>query len=56
VGVYGWPWELLERFEIPPGECQIRFTGYRTDLVDDGQDYYVVELAAGVDRGFTTFG
>ena len=44
VGVYGWPWELLERYEIPPGTVGVRFSGYQLEHVDIEADYYVVEF------------
>ena len=44
VGVYGWPWERMDEYDIPPGPCGIRFTGYRTDKAESEEDYYLVEI------------
>lgn len=48
VGVYEWPWELKDCYDLVPGECRVRFTGYRTDRVDEQQDYYLVEISEAV--------
>ena len=45
IGVYGWPWELMDRYAVTPGQCRIRFTGYRTDRADQEEDYYLVEVS-----------
>jgi hypothetical protein len=44
VGVYGWPWEPMDQYQITPGQCRIRFTGYRTDQAESEEDYYLVEI------------
>ena len=44
VGVYGYPWELMDSYDISPGQCRVRFTGYRTSEVESEDDYYLVEI------------
>lgn len=44
LGVYGWPREPLEEYDVEPGAYRIRFLGFLLDAVDSEQDYYVVEF------------
>jgi hypothetical protein len=44
VGIYGWPWELEDQYDVPPGVCEILFRGYATARADEGADYYVVKI------------
>ncbi len=44
IGVYGWPWELQDSYLVAPGRARIRFRGFRTSDVDEGLDYYTVEI------------
>lgn len=45
IGAYGWPWEQKDIYDVTPGKCRIRFTGYRTERAADEEDYYLVELS-----------
>jgi hypothetical protein len=51
VGVYGWPWELMDEYRIAPGRCLIEFTGHMTAKVDQELDYYVVRVSAAQQAG-----
>jgi len=44
VGVFGWPWELEDQYDIPSGACEILFRAYATDQAEEGEDYYVVKI------------
>ncbi|MFO0181105.1 MAG: hypothetical protein ACK517_04885 [bacterium] len=44
IGVYGWPWELQDSYAVAPGKARIRFRGFRTSDVDEGLDYYTIEI------------
>lgn len=44
LGVFGWPRELKDEYNVNPGRYEIRFRGYALDKVDEEQDYYVVEI------------
>ena len=44
VGIYGWPWELEDQYDIEPGACEILFRGYATDKTEEDGDYYLVKL------------
>lgn len=46
VGIYEWPFETLEEHAIAPGLCRIRFRGYKTDLTESEDDYYLVEISS----------
>lgn len=48
VGVYGWPWELEDQYEIPPGACEVLFRGYATERSEQGEDYYLVRIRSRV--------
>ena len=44
IGVYGWPWELKDEYQVPPGTYAICFRGYALDRVEVEEDYYVVQI------------
>jgi hypothetical protein len=44
IGVFGWPWELQDSYEVASGSYRVIFKGYRTDKVEDHGDYYVVRI------------
>lgn len=44
VGVFGWPWEIEDQYDIAPGFCDILFRAYATARVDDDADYYLVKI------------
>ena len=44
IGVYGWPWELKDEYQVPPGTYTIYFRGYALDRVEGEEDYYVVQI------------
>jgi hypothetical protein len=44
IGVFGWPWELQDQYEVAPGSYDIVFKGYETSKVDSKEDYYVVRI------------
>jgi hypothetical protein len=44
IGVFGWPWAVKDSYEIAPGPYRVIFKGYRTEKVDDREDYYVVRI------------
>jgi len=44
LGVYEWPWELLEQHSVNPGKYQIRFTDYDLNEIESERDFYVVEF------------
>jgi hypothetical protein len=44
IGVYGWPWELEDEYNVSPGTYMISFRGYRLDRVEAQEDYYVVQI------------
>jgi len=44
VGIYGWPWELEDHYDIPPGICDILFRGYATARTEEKADYYLVKI------------
>jgi len=46
VGVYGWPWELEDEYDLASDECEIIFRGYAIDQKDQEKDYYYVHLRA----------
>ncbi len=46
MGIYGWPWELMDEYDIPAGRCLVQFAGYKTGNVDQEMDYYVVRVSA----------
>ena len=45
VGVLGWPWELKDSYTLNEKTCHIRFSGYKTDLVGENQDFYTLEVS-----------
>jgi hypothetical protein len=45
VGIYGWPFELEDQYEIPPGTCEILFQGFATAKSDSGEDFYLVQVS-----------
>lgn len=45
LGVFGWPRETLEEFQVEPGVYNITFRGFKLSEVDSEGDYYVVELS-----------
>jgi len=45
MGIYGYPWELLEEFEVQPGTYTIQFKGYCLDKVETEGDYYSLEIS-----------
>ncbi len=44
VGVFGWPWELEDEYEVIPGTYEVVFKGFRTNKVEEEEDFYVVRL------------
>lgn len=44
VGIYGWPWELEDEYDLGTTECEILFRGYATDKKDSEEDYYLVQV------------
>ena len=46
VGVYSWPWELEDEYELSTTHCKICFRGYALQKKDAEQDYYLVHLAS----------
>ena len=44
LGVFGFPWELLEEYEVQPGKYKINFSGFLLEKVNEEADYYVVEV------------
>ena len=46
LGVFEWPWELLEEFDVTPGDYQVWFRGYDIEAAEAENDYYVVEFMA----------
>jgi len=44
LGIYGWPWELEDQYDIAPGTCEILFRAYATGQVEQGGDYYLVKI------------
>ena len=44
LGVYGWPWELLEEHDLSKGMYGVRFSGYNLIGVESEDDFYTVEL------------
>ena len=44
VGIYGWPWELEDEYEIGATSCDILFRAFLTNLKDDEKDYYYVHV------------
>jgi len=47
VGIYGWPWELEDEYEIGSTSCDILFRAFLTEFKDDEKDYYYVHVMAG---------
>ena len=47
IGIFGWPWELEDRYRIQPGYCSILFRGYATDRAESEEDYYLVKISPG---------
>ena len=45
VGIYGWPWELEDQYDLDSEICHILFRGYKTELKDEEQDYYMVYIS-----------
>ena len=44
IGIFGWPWELQDQYEVAPGMYDIVFKGYQTDRVEEKEDFYVVKI------------
>ena len=44
VGIYGWPWELEDEYEIASEDCEILFRGFAIDKKDEEADYYYVHV------------
>lgn len=44
VGIYGWPWEKRNEYEVDPGNVLVRFFGYAIDRVKEEEDFYVVQV------------
>ena len=44
VGIYGWPWELEDEYDLETDDCAIVFRGFATEQKDDGKDYYYVRV------------
>ena len=45
MGIYGYPWELHEEFEVQPGTYTIQFKNYCLDKVETEGDYYSLEIS-----------
>lgn len=45
VGIYGWPWELEDEYQIDSDMCEILFRGYAINQTDENGDYYLVKIA-----------
>ena len=46
VGIYGWPWELEDEYDLNSDTCVILFRGYATDRTETDEDYYLVKVEA----------
>lgn len=44
IGVYGWPWELKDLYDVVPGRYEVIFRGYLTTEIEKMQDYYVTKV------------
>lgn len=44
VGIYGWPWELEDQYDLENEICTILFRGYATDRTETNEDYYIVHI------------
>jgi hypothetical protein len=44
VGIYGWPWELEDEYDIGTLDYEIFFQGFAIDKKDDEEDYYYVRV------------
>jgi len=44
IGVYEWPYELIEKFKINNGIVTIHFYGFNIEKVDEELDYYIVVI------------
>ena len=44
VGIYEWPFELLEKFKVQNGKLKITFKGYNTKAVENEEDFYTVKI------------
>ena len=42
IGIFGWPYELQDEYEVEPGVYAIYFRGYATEKTDLEEDFYVV--------------
>lgn len=45
VGIYGWPWEFEDEYDIEPGVCYVLFQAFSTALSESGGDYYCVRVS-----------
>lgn len=45
VGIYGWPWELEDQYDLKQEVCEILFRGYLTDKTETDQDYYLIKIS-----------
>ena len=46
IGIYGWPWELEDQYDFPPGICDIHFQAFAVDKADEQGDYYLVKVSS----------
>ena len=46
VGIYGWPWELEDEYEIGSEECEITFRGFALERKEEDGDYYLVKVVS----------
>lgn len=44
IGVFGWPRELMDEYDVTPGVYEIVFRGYALNKVAVQEDYYVVKI------------
>lgn len=44
VGIYGWPWELEDEYEIDSERCEVLFRGFAIDKKESEEDYYFVRV------------
>ena len=42
IGIFGWPWELMDSKKVFPGTFSITFTGHDIHLAEQEKDYYDV--------------
>ena len=46
LGIFEWPWEKLEEFQVTNGNYNIKFSGYNLVADKEENDYYVVEISS----------